>query len=192
MLLDDFMPQYDFGEVHSTVVEAPPERVFCAIRDLTPRDILLFRTFFWIRSLPAQLIGKRASSFDAAQPLLQQFLNAGFVVLAESPNKEIVLGTIGQFWKLWGGSFTPIADGQDFLAFDTPGYAKATLNFYLDERPSNTSVSLRTETRIYVPDPATRRKFSLYWRLVHPGSALLRRTWLRAIKRRAERPSERV
>ncbi|HYW41393.1 MAG TPA: hypothetical protein VE959_00970 [Bryobacteraceae bacterium] len=28
--------------------------------------------------------------------------------------------------------------------------------------------------------------FAAYWRMIYPGSALIRRMWLRAIKRRAE------
>jgi hypothetical protein len=31
------------------------------------------------------------------------------------------------------------------------------------------------------------RQFAVYWRLIHPGSDIIRRMWLRAIKRRAER-----
>jgi hypothetical protein len=66
------------------------------------------------------------------------------------------------------------------------GYAKAVMNFYLAVRADNTGVILTTETRILASDPATRRKFARYWRVIFPGSALIRRMWLRAIKRRAE------
>jgi hypothetical protein len=41
-----------------------------------------------------------------------------------------------------------------------------------------------------VPDAAARRKFGAYWLVICPGSALIRRMWLRAIERRAERPAE--
>ena len=44
-----------------------------------------------------------------------------------------------------------------------------------------------TETRIATTDERARRRFARYWRLVHPGSALIRIDWLRAIRRRAER-----
>jgi len=46
---------------------------------------------------------------------------------------------------------------------------------------------LSTETRVYANDAASRRRFAVYWRLIYPGSALIRRMWLRAIARRAER-----
>jgi hypothetical protein len=42
-----------------------------------------------------------------------------------------------------------------------------------------------TETRIHASDAAARRRFAAYWRVIYPGSALIRRMWLRAIRRRA-------
>jgi hypothetical protein len=46
---------------------------------------------------------------------------------------------------------------------------------------------LATETRVHATTPGARRAFAPYWRVIYPGSALIRRMWLRAIRRRAER-----
>jgi hypothetical protein len=43
-----------------------------------------------------------------------------------------------------------------------------------------------TETRVYAGTPAARRRFAIYWRFIRPGSGIIRRSWLEAIKRRAE------
>ena len=45
---------------------------------------------------------------------------------------------------------------------------------------------LTTETRIQATDDQARRSFRRYWRVIYPGSAAIRRAWLRAIRRRAE------
>ena len=187
MLLDNFLPVYDFNEAHATVVHAPPSRIFDAIKELTPAEVPLLRTLFALRLLPARLVGSGGARFIRTQPLLPQMLDAGFVLLAEATDREIVFGRIGQFWKVSGGASPHITDGQEFLAFDQPEYAKAALNFSVDEHLRNAGVTVSTETRIAVPDPVTRRKFAIYWRVIYPGSALIRRMWLRAIKRRAER-----
>jgi hypothetical protein len=42
-----------------------------------------------------------------------------------------------------------------------------------------------TETRVFASDASARRRFAAYWRLIYPGSATIRRMWLRAIERRA-------
>jgi len=45
---------------------------------------------------------------------------------------------------------------------------------------------LSTETRVFATDAVARRRFAVYWRVIYPGSALIRRMWLRAIRLRAE------
>lgn len=123
------MPVYDFNEVHSVMVQTEANHIFWAIKEVTPLEIPLLRTLFWIRSLPARLTGGGGPGLVGAKPLLEQFINGGFVPLAEEPHRELVLGTIGQFWRLRGGVSPEIAGAQDFLMFDHPDYAKATLNF---------------------------------------------------------------
>jgi hypothetical protein len=61
-----------------------------------------------------------------------------------------------------------------------PGFALATMNFAV--RPDGPGASLvSTETRVFANSPAARRRFAAYWRVIYPGSALIRRMWLRAI-----------
>ena len=186
MLLDSFMPLYHFNEVHSIRIDAPPDRILRAIKALTLPEIRLAHMLFWIRALPARLRGTRAARPLRTKPILEVAADSNFLLLAEETNRELVLGTIGQFWRLEGGASVRISTPQEFLAFDRPEYAKATLNFSLEEQVAG-QYRLRTETRIYVPDSQARRKFAAYWRVIYPGSALLRRMWLRAIRRRAER-----
>ena len=112
-------------------------------------------------------------------------MGSGFVLLGEVPERELVMGTIGQFWKLWGGKRLTMSNAGAFVAFAQPGYAKAAMNFLLHAQLSD-AVVVRTETRVYVPDPGIRRKFTVYWLSIYPGVALIRRSWLAAIKHRAE------
>ena len=45
---------------------------------------------------------------------------------------------------------------------------------------------LATETRVHAADSAARRRFQIYWLVVGPFSALIRRRWLAAARRAAE------
>jgi hypothetical protein len=74
---------------------------------------------------------------------------------------------------------------EEYRAFELPGYAKATMNFLITE--SESACVVTTETRVHATDPRSRRRFGIYWLAIYPGSALIRRMWLRAIKRRCER-----
>ena len=96
------------------------------------------------------------------------------------------MGILGQFWKLSGGEFPRVVSAEEFLAFDRPDCAKAVLNFHI-AMAGDGGARVSTETRVHVSDPSARRRFAFYWRAIYPGSALIRKMWLRAIKRRAER-----
>lgn len=89
------------------------------------------------------------------------------------------------FWQLAGGPCPRIDSPQDFLTFNQPGYAKAVINFYMHVQ-GNGSTMVSTETRIYAMDAVARGEFAMYRRVVRLGSAVIRKLWLKAIKRRAE------
>ncbi len=186
MIIDDFMPIYSFKEYHNIVIETEPNRVLTSSKELTLQEVLTFRILMGIRSLPGRLIGKNSFKLVPQQTLLTKMLDAGFVHLSETPNKEIVLDLIGQFWKICIDHPIKVADAQEFFKFNDPDYAKAVINFYIEDNEVSKNVKLSTETRIYIPDPVTKRKFVLYWMLIHPGSSVIRGFWLKAIKRRAE------
>jgi hypothetical protein len=80
-----------------------------------------------------------------------------------------------------------VAGGDDFAAFDQAGYAKMAANFRLDPIAGGRATRLSTETRVVCTDPSSARRFGRYWRLIRPASGATRRSWLTAIKRRAER-----
>ena len=185
MWLDDFLPEYHFKEVHSITIHAPADNVYRAIKNVTPAEMPLVRTLFVMRSWPAVLTHKVGASLRVSRPLLEQMLDTGFVKLKEETDRELVLGTVGQFWKITGQSFK-LATVEEFLTFDRPNYAKAAINFTISKGPQYGDVTVRTETRVYVSDRASRRKFALYWVPIRFGSGLIRRMWLRAIKRVAE------
>lgn len=191
MLLDRFAPEYEFSERHETLIQAPLASVFRAIKEVTVAEIPMFHGLFTLRSLPERLTRRgRAGgeSTTTTAPLLQQMYQHGFVLLGEEPERELVFGTIQQFWKLRHNQVVEVNGPDEFASFEDPQFGKAVMNFLLHAGANDAGgVRLTTETRIAVPNPEAQRKFALYWRMAMPGSALIRRMWLRAIKRRAER-----
>jgi hypothetical protein len=179
--LDEFAPAYQFHEVHETHVHAPPERVWAALRAVTAEEIRFFRTLTWIRSprWPWSRSREDILAPPEEQPLLDVALRSGFLLLAEDVPREIVVGTVVCCRPVWIG--TPEA----YTALEQPGFAKATMSFALEDQ-GNGWTRLTTETRVHATDGVSRRRFAAYWRVIYPGSALIRRMWLAAIKARAE------
>ncbi len=186
-LLEQVLPQYDLNEIHSIQVRASPEVVYHTIQSMCVSDLPISRFLFWLRRLPALLtvpgqavIGQQ----PPGQPFLQMLGHAGFVQVAEAPNEEIVIGLVGKFWQPVQNQ-VKLADGAAFLCFDDPTYAKAVMNFHI--APTlDADVRVTTETRVRVPDPASRRLFRLYWALIGFFSGLIRGEMLKQIKRAAE------
>jgi hypothetical protein len=133
-----------------------------------------------LRTVPALLRGRRRRPREGT--ILEGFLRGGFVMLADRPD-ELVVGAVGRFWRASGEIRRVSAD--EFAAFREPGYAKAAFNMHAQPSPGGGTL-LTTETRIQATDDHARRSFRRYWLLIHPGSAAIRRAWLRAIGRRAE------
>jgi hypothetical protein len=166
-------------------VRADAARAFRATREVTPGEIRLLGLLMGIRSLPSRLLGRGPRRSDPGRPVLAVALGAGFVRLAEEEPHELVVGAAGRFWTLAPGQCVPLDGPEGFRRFDAPDHVKTTLDFRIQELgPGRCRVT--TETRIAATDASARRKFGLYWSVIYPGSALIRRMWLRAIKRRAE------
>jgi len=65
------------------------------------------------------------------------------------------------------------------------GKKRVHIAFDLVARADGDGSILSTETRVRATTPRTRRTFRLYWLVVGPFSALIRRRWLRAAARAA-------
>jgi hypothetical protein len=186
MLLDKYLPTFQFNGIHRVTVRASPETTFAAIKQLTPSELSpLVNMMLNLRSLPARLSGERSMELKGEKSMLDVMYAGGFIPLEESSD-EIVFGLIGQFWKLKPDAEPTISSPQEYLAYDDPASAKVAANLKVTP-DSNGYVICSTETRTHVSDPSTRKKFAFYWRLISLGSGWIRILWLHAIKHRAER-----
>lgn len=159
--LDAVMPAWQFNEVHSIHVNALPQKVFDSIRPVTAGEIRFFRTLIAIRRLGRPLPPGILNAPEN-ESLLDLATRTSFRYLANDPPRELVVATI----------------------VVRPRAAIATMNFLV--RPEGDGSRLSTETRVNANTDSARRRFAVYWRVIHPGSDIIRRSWLRAIKRRAE------
>jgi hypothetical protein len=180
-LIDQVFPEFQFSETHRIEIAAAAPVVYRALRDVTADEIALYRTLAWIRCL-GQCPGDNILNPASGTSILETAMRSGFRLIAETPDVELVLVTFV--------AAPPAASSREwtrdaFVSLRTPGFAKAAMNFRLEPRGPGQTV-LHTDTRVLATDSRTRRVFAAYWRTIAPGSDVIRRGWLRAIKRRAE------
>lgn len=172
------MPAYYVIEHHEELIDASPADTLAAVRRFDASKSIPIALLMTVRGLPHILRGKVRPGRGVTIDFL---LDQGFQVVAEAPD-ELVLGVVGRFWHLDSG--IEKVGAEDFISFDVPGYAKAAWNFFVEPAPGGTR--LVTETRVAGTDEGATRKFRLYWLVVGPFSALIRRLMLALIRKEAE------
>jgi hypothetical protein len=180
-LLDQFMPVYDVAERHHIDVAAPANITFLAACEQDLMAGPLVRAIFKAREV---VLGSEPDTGTHSRGLLAMTKSIGWGVLAEIPDREIVMGAVTQPWKA-NVVFHPLPPGQ-FLAFDDPEYVKIVWTLRADPIGAKASI-FRTETRAVATNAAARAKFRRYWSFLSPGIILIRWASLAPLRAAAER-----
>lgn len=180
-LLDGFMPAYEIVERHHVRVGAPAAITLAAARDVALQASPIVRTLVTAREI---LLGAAPDTRQRPRGLLAEVLSLGWGVLAEVPDREVVVGAVTKPWEA-NVVFRALPPDR-FAAFDEPGYVKIAWTIRADPVDDGTSV-FRTETRAVATDAAARRRFRRYWALLSPGIIIIRWALLGPVKREAER-----
>jgi hypothetical protein len=181
--LDDYLPEYQAAELHEARTRAPMARVAEAIRHVSLADMAVADLLIRLRGLGG---GSLRSPQPERTPLLELMLRSGsgFLALDDTDPKTVIYGMVGRPWA--DGQPPDVRSAADFRAFQVPGNVRVAFDLRAVEEGGGV-VRISTETRILGTDAAAQRNFARYWRLVYPGSAIIRRVWLDAIVARAER-----
>jgi hypothetical protein len=177
-LLDDVMPEYQFVESHSGRIHARPEQVMQAIRRSTFGDMRSLGTLLKIRAAALRTHDSGDSWQD--KRVLDAFSESGYL-LGGSEHEIVMAGVVNVREK----RRPEVRTLQEIAAYREPGAVKMAYAFVVDDAGGGWC-TVSTETRVLALDESTRRGMGRYWRLIVPGSGMLRRQWLAGIKRRAE------
>jgi hypothetical protein len=180
--LDAFMPEYQFNERHFIRIHAPRQRVLQSIRDSTFRDMRSLSALLRVRGEFVR--SHEAQKFPYDMRILDSFAKSGYV-LGDSDSEILAVGgaNVRAQRPLQLGSLQAFAD------YNEPGGIKIAFDFTVEDA-GNGLCFVTAETRLLATDSETRRGVGRYWRLIVPGSGLLRLQWLDGIKRRAESATE--
>ena len=176
--LDDAMPEYQFNERHSERIHAKPEQVMQAIRESTFGDMKSLSTLLKIRGAAWRVHDPGGLSQE--KRILDAFSASGYVV-GGSEHEIMMCGGA----NVRAQHVLEIRTLQEFVDYREQGAVKMGFDFNVEDAGGGWS-TVTAETRVLATDDLTRRGMGRYWRLIVPGSGLLRRQWLEGIKQRAE------
>lgn len=181
-LIPELMPKFRLRQTDQVRVRYSPEKAWPIVRNMDTYELPISRFLFSLRTLPENLVHKLKGQKTAAiqHSRIDDFTGPGkgFQILAENPGSEIVVGSIGKFWK----PKIEFVDFQshEFHKFRKPGYAKLAWNLRLDPDLRGGSW-LTWELRVTATDNESWQKFQKYWLLIGNFSHLLRRMALKRL-----------
>jgi hypothetical protein len=171
MLIDNFLPEYNFSKKHIITIDASPKKIFEVLKN-SHFNSFLIRILLMLRGIKIEDISLTLSE------------KSYFTLLAEDKEKEILFGIIGKFWKWKGGLFQ--IKKEEFKEFSLTGFSKAAWAFSASPAEGGKTMFC-TETRVQCMGESAKKWFSFYWFLIEPFSGLIRKTILYRIKSQAER-----
>lgn len=197
VLVDEFLPVYDFSDTIETVVRADVARTW---RALTEADLIevgrkrpLVGLLGAVRVLPDLVWQRLHGEHPPAAPERLTLRDTtklpmgggGWVLLDERPEEEIALGLVGKFWR-------PVIEYADvdvttFRDFAAPGFGKTV--YALGTRGLEDATTLLWATmRTATTDEHARIWFRRYWTFgVGYGAHVLVHGLLDSVREEAER-----
>jgi hypothetical protein len=180
-LLDRFMPRWEAGERHMTFVAAPAAITYAVAceQDLNANPIV--RAIFRTRQL---VLRGDVDRTERPRGLIAMTKSIGWGVLAEVPEREIVMGAVTRPWD--ANVVFRALPPDEFAIFAEPGFVKIAWTLRVAAIGADQSLFV-TETRATTTDRVARAKFRRYWAAFSPGIWAIRRLSLGPLRREAER-----
>jgi hypothetical protein len=185
--LDGLMPAYSFNEFHEVRINASPEKIKQVLQATGVKDIPAAHLLMKIRGIANEEVdlSDRASNNRVGSDTVSTPDFNFFVVAANEWITVMILKSVIITKNANKPAPPEISTLEQFQSFNEPGYVKVAVNFRFISTDTKGTL-LTTETRVNGINKHDSYVFGRYWRVIYPGSAIIRRVWLDTIKKKAE------
>lgn len=169
--IQHYLPNPHHTEINRIFVKAKPEAAWQAARHFDAAEMPWVRLLFDIRAIPDWLKGKKRTEDDRRVSVDQVTRkNTGFMILEEIPGREVVVGSVGQFWHL----NIPFASVKPsgFRDFNEPGWGK--LAWAISVEPFGEGSTVCLELRTTATDDESWANLNRYYGIIGLGSKPIR------------------
>lgn len=180
LAIDNLQPDYSFNEYHEVTIDASIENAKLALKTTGVKDIPAVLFLMKIRGIAKEK--DMSDKVTRNEEKTDSFSTPDFNFMVASPSELLTVMIL----KASAKTAPPeITTAEEFMAFNEPGYVKVAINFRFIKL-DNGKTLLSTETRNRPMTKKDRRIFGRYWRVVYPGSAIIRRVWLDTLAQKAK------
>jgi hypothetical protein len=171
--IQKYLPEPRHNEIRRIFVSAKPGEAWEVARHFDASAIKWVRLLFDIRTLPEKLTGKQHDQKDRRIGIDQITEDeTGFMILHEIAGKEVVIGSVGQFWHL-NIPFATVHP-NDFKDFSEPGWGKLAWAITVEPYLGGSTISF--ELRTTATDENSWKKLRNYYQIIGIGSKAIRRS----------------
>lgn len=185
--IDSLLPDFSFNEFHEVRVNASLEKIKQVLQVTGVKDISAARLLMRIRGIADEdvdLSDRASNNIVGSETISTPDFNF-FVVAPDEWITVMILKSAILTYNANQPAPPEITTLKQFLSFNEPGYVKVVVNFRFISTNNNETI-LTTETRNNGITHKDNRVFGYYWRIIYPGSAIIRRLWLDTIKKKAQ------
>lgn len=185
-ILDSLLPDFSFNEYHEVSIQASPEKIKQVLQVIGVKDIPAARLLMKIRGIADEEVdlSDRASNNSVGSDTISTPDFNFFVVAPDEWITVMILKSVIVSNNANKPAPPEISTLEQFVSFNEPGYVKVAVNFRFN-RITDKETMLTTETRNNGITRKDNRTFGYYWRIIYPGSAIIRRVWLDTVKKKA-------
>jgi hypothetical protein len=186
--IDSLLPVYAFNEFHEVRINASPEKIKQVLQVTGIKNIPVARLLMGIRGIADEdidLSDRASNNLVGSNTVSTPDFNF-FVVAPDEWITVMILKSVIIPNNANQPAPPEISTLEQFTAFNQLGYVKVAVNFRFITTDNNETI-LTTETRNNGITRKDNRAFGYYWRIIYPGSAIIRRVWLDTIRNKAQK-----
>jgi hypothetical protein len=178
--IQTYLPHPHHTEIMRIFVQAKPKVTWELARHYDMSSVPWVHFLFSLRTI-ADLFHSNNADSGGGQISLDQIARngKGFMIVHETPGKEVVVGAVGKFWHI----DIPFREMQPekFRDFDEPGWGKLAWSISVEPYLSGSTVSF--ELRTTATDHDSWKKLNVYYHIIGAFSKLIRHSLMNHLEK---------
>jgi len=179
--IQTYLPHPHHTEMMRIFVNAKPETAWQLARHIDLSSVSWVRFLFNLRTIADFFHHDRSHFKEEKIGSIDQIAEKGhgFMILHETPGKEVVVGAIGKFWHI-DIPFKELKP-EEFPYFNKPGWGKVAWSITVE--PYLTGSTVAFELRTGATDYESWKKLNLYYHIIGTFSKMIRHTLLNHLEK---------